>query len=180
MHAECGFVVVRVVRLHRPQHADVVDARANVRKQFADFDARATVWGELPLRLFEIAGEVAELALPVIDGDRVAVIGEQPRLGIERLDVRHAAGHVEKDDRAGTGGEMGLVGGEGIDVGRRGARCGGGLEIGQHAVQGQRAEPAEGVAEHGAARGAEMLAVGLHDGSIRATRSCGTVPGVFF
>ena len=48
MHPERTLVVVRVVRLHRADHAEVIDDTANVREEIADFDAALAARLELP------------------------------------------------------------------------------------------------------------------------------------
>ena len=88
-----------------------------LRKQIADLGAVLAARLEFPLRFLEEALELAELALPVIDRDRLAGVGEQLRLGIEGIDVRDAAGHVQEDDAL-----------------RPGAKCGGSGASGSRAV----------------------------------------------
>ena len=102
MHAKRAFVMVRVVRLHRTDHAQIVDDSAHVREQIADLDAALAARLELPVGFLEIAFDLAELALPVVHGDLLSVIGEQLGLRIERIHVRHAAGHVKEDHALGS------------------------------------------------------------------------------
>ena len=48
----------------------------------------------------------------MVERDLLAVIGEELRLGIERIDVRNAAAHEQKDHRLGLGRKMRLLGGQ--------------------------------------------------------------------
>ena len=124
MDAERRLVVVGVVGLHRPDHAQIVDTAGHVRKELADFCARLAMTGELPLRAFEKHFEGALPPLKLRHRNRLAGIGDELRLGIPRLDVRHPATHVEKDHPLGPRREM--RGPRGERIGRRGirpARC---------------------------------------------------------
>ena len=140
--AEGRLVVVGVVGLHRPDHAQVVDTSGHVRKQLADFRSRLSMRGELPLRAFEKHLEGALPPLELRHCDRLAGIGRKPRLGIPRFDMRHPATHVEKDHPFGPGGEMGSTGGE--RIGRRGIRHGRCSVAGEKLAQQPRHEDRSG------------------------------------
>ena len=101
--AERGLKVVRVIVAHRTDEAQVVGALGDVRKEIADPQPRLAALLERPLRPFEIflhhaivRRERFEHALRHDVG--AIVIGEQFRLVIERVDVRHAAAEVDEDD----------------------------------------------------------------------------------
>ena len=100
--------MVRVVRFHGVDHAQIVDNRAGMRKKFAHLRAALAAWLEFPIGLFEKPLELAEFALPIIDRDRFAMVGKELGLMIEGIDVRNAAGHVQKDDPLRFGGKMRL------------------------------------------------------------------------
>jgi hypothetical protein len=91
-----------------------------VREEVADPVAAFAVLGEFPGGGEEVAGG-GELDAGLFEGEGLAVVASQKRLGIERIDVRGAALHEEEDDATGAGGEVRRFGGEGIG-GRRGAR----------------------------------------------------------
>ena len=114
MDAESPLVVICVVRLHRANDAQFVDDVAHVRKKIADRGAALAARAESPLRRLEIALEVPELPLPIVDRDRFAVIANEPRLRVERVDVRDAAGHVQKDHAFGPRLKVRSLGGQGI------------------------------------------------------------------
>ena len=107
MHPERAFVVVgEIPATSDPDDAQLIDDFADVRKQIAHRNPRLPARAERPVRLFEVAPELAKSALPVIDGDRLAVIGAQLRLGIEGVNMGDAAGHVKEDDAFRAGGEV--------------------------------------------------------------------------
>ena len=89
-----------MVGVQRADHGDVVDALGHVREQRADLGAALAVLVEFPLRPLEedplVARPVADFR--VIELDLLADVGGQPGLGIERVDVRDAAGHEQEDD----------------------------------------------------------------------------------
>ena len=115
--AQGGLVVVGVVGGHRPDDAQVVHATGHVGKKTTHLGAAAAMSGEIPLRPLGVHGEVAFAPLKLIHGDRLAGIGEQPGLGIPRIDMGNPAAHVEKDHPLGLGGEMRRAGNERIGAG---------------------------------------------------------------
>ncbi len=78
----------------------------HVRKQLADRDAALAVLLEFP-RAAERVAVVVELRRLDLHLERLAVLRGQPRLGIERVDLRRPAIHVEEDHALRLGGEMG-------------------------------------------------------------------------
>ena len=102
--AERGLEVVGVVVAHRADQAQVVGTLGDVREQLADPQAGLAALLELPLRPLEVL-----LRRPGCSGRtprasccrhlvRLVVVGDQLRLVVERIDVRHAAAHVQEDD----------------------------------------------------------------------------------
>jgi hypothetical protein len=87
---------------------DIVDAAGHVRKERTDFGPGLAVPIEFPLRPLEknplVAGAILDLGM--VELDFFANVGRQPRLRIERVDMRHAAGHEQKDHVLGLGRKM--------------------------------------------------------------------------
>ena len=103
--------------------------------------ARLAVLGELPRRGEQVAG-LGPFELRLLERQRLAVVGCQARLGIEQIDVRRPAGHVEEDDPLGLGADDAARGRRRDCAARSGAigRCLRGQQVGQ----GQQAEAAAG------------------------------------
>ncbi len=150
VHAQRGFVMIGMVRRHRADHAQVVDHAADVGKEVAHLDARLAVRLELPLRCLEIELVRTALPLPVVDSQLFAMIGKQLGLGIERVDVRYAAGHVQENDILGFGRKMGLLGSQRIERSRRRGVFRS-RQITKNACQRDRAKASRGLAQHLAA-----------------------------
>ena len=93
MNAERGLEVIAVVVLHGADDAQVVNALTDVRQKIADLGAGLPVRPEVPLGSREI----------LASRRRFSVIRDEFRLGIERIDVRDAAAHVQKDHSLGSG-----------------------------------------------------------------------------
>ncbi|MCE9608640.1 MAG: hypothetical protein K8R23_00270 [Chthoniobacter sp.] len=96
--AERGLEVVVVVAAHGAHEADVVHALADVREEIADLGAAGPAGFEVPERREENVGAFVRSAL--------AAVGLEPRLWVERVHVRHAAGHEEEDHALRFAGEM--------------------------------------------------------------------------
>src|SRR6202043_276415 len=77
VHHQRRFVVVRVIRLEGADNAQIIDALGALREQLADLDAALAARFEVPLRLFEIAIKLARLALPLVQRNGLAVVGEE-------------------------------------------------------------------------------------------------------
>ena len=90
------------VRDHRPDDRQVVDALADLRKQVADRDAALAVMAEFP-RAAQHVADVVELRRVRLDLDRLPVLAVEPRLGVERVDLRRSAVHEQEDDARGLG-----------------------------------------------------------------------------
>ena len=112
--AQGGLVVVGVVGGHRPDHAQVVHTPGHVGKETAHFGAASAMSGEIPLRPLGKHGEVALAPLELINGHRLARIGEQPRLGVPRIDMGNPAAHIQENDSLGLGSEMRCAGNQRI------------------------------------------------------------------
>ena len=138
-HLERRPGVIDVVGMHRADDADVVDARGQARQQLADFDPGFAVAVEFPRRGKQIA-RFRPLKFRLFKRQRLAVIGRQSRFGIEQIDMRRSAGHIEKNHPLGFGCEVRLPNGIGI-----GGPIGQGIGLRllmEQAGQGERSEPA--------------------------------------
>ena len=101
MQKKIRAVVLGKLRGHRAHNAQLVGHRADVGKNVADGEAALAVSLERPRRL-ESGAYVVELRRVDPGRERLAVILVEPRLGVERVHLRHAAIHVEEDDVPGT------------------------------------------------------------------------------
>ena len=92
-------MMIELVRVHRPDHADVVNDLGQMRQQFRHLDAALAVllegeraWHERP-----------RMTLPhddlALSAQRLPGIFVERGLGIERVHVRRTAVHEEMDDR---------------------------------------------------------------------------------
>ena len=84
-------------RRHRANDRELVGDGPDVRKQRADRNAALPVTRELPRARQDVAILVEHRPLG-LERHRFARLGRQPRLRVERVDVREAAGHVAEDD----------------------------------------------------------------------------------
>ena len=156
MDGEGGLEVVAVVAVQRADQADVVHAAADVREQVADLGAA------LPARLELPAGPQQGAVAAAL-----AAVGDEARLGVEGVQVRDAAGHVEEDDALRLAREVRRF---------RGERVGGAVAAGVLGEQVRedgrhRQRAADEGADEVAARGVESC----HDSSGRA--ACGLAGG---
>ena len=85
-----------VAAVHRANDADVVDARPDLRKQVADFDAALAVALKLPGRSQQVAGR-REFKLWLVDRQGLAVQFGEFWLGVPRVDVRNASMHEQEN-----------------------------------------------------------------------------------
>ena len=115
MDAERRFVMVCVVRLHRSDHTEIVHTARHVGKQCADFRTALSMSGKIPLGPLGEHFEVAFAALKFIYRHRFASIRKQSGFVVPRIDVRHTAAHIEKDDPLGLWREMGRARRQRID-----------------------------------------------------------------
>ena len=104
--AHVNVEVIAVVVLHGADDAQVVNALTDVRQKIADLGAGLPVRPEVPLGSREI----------LASRRRFSVIRDEFRLGIERIDVRDAAAHVQKDHSLGSGRKVRRLGRERIRV----------------------------------------------------------------
>ena len=139
VHLQTSAVVVDVVRVHGADHAQVVRARGQLRKQLTDFGAALSMFGKLPRRLQQVAG-FGPLQFGFLERQRFAVVGRQPRLGVEQIHMGRPAGHEKKNDALGLGGEHGRLQREGAGGNRGLRRHAGGKVISEQAGQAQHAE----------------------------------------
>src|SRR5260370_37812897 len=84
-------------------HADIVDAPAEVRKNLADLDAAPSEFLELEGRLQQVAG--LTLGLEIGRGHGLAVVLGEHGLGIEWVHLAGAAVKVQEYDALGVGSE---------------------------------------------------------------------------
>ncbi len=102
------------LRGHRTHDAQVVGTASDVRQEIADVESALSAFAKLPRRL-ERRTDVVELRRLYLHFERQAVLAIQPRLGVERIDLRRPAVHVEKDDPFGPRGMSAPARGEWID-----------------------------------------------------------------
>ena len=101
MCGQRGFVVPVAVADHGIDHADVIDNLAKMRKEIAHRHPALSVGAEVPVRPNQVAIKGTRLVQPATGRHRLAVIFDQLRLVIKRVDMRHAAGRIQKDDSIG-------------------------------------------------------------------------------
>jgi hypothetical protein len=82
---------------HRPDDGQIIGARADLREEIADWNSALTVIAKLP-RAGQQISVVVELRALDRPRQRFAGVLIEARLGIERIDLRHAAGHVAEND----------------------------------------------------------------------------------
>jgi hypothetical protein len=117
--------VVGDIGVHRADDGDLVDARGDMREEFADLDAGLPVFFERERRAVGGAGFALGLE---IERERFAVVFVQRRFGVEGVDLGRTAVGENVDDAFGLGGEM------------RGARREGVVEIDAGIGAGRRAD----------------------------------------
>ena len=119
---------------HRPDDGEVVDAFADVGEHAADRDAALAVLLEGERRGEDVA-VVVELGALDPGRHRLAVIAVEQRLGVERVDLGYASGHVQEDDVFGP-------------CSRRAVSSPGKERRAKHAVQGDRTEAGRDLGQH--------------------------------
>ena len=115
VHLEGRPGVVDVVGDHRADHAEVVDVRRQVRQELAHLGPALAVFRELPRGGQQVA-RLDALEPRLLERERLAVHRGHLRLGIEQVDVRRPARHVEED--AALRGRGMVRGPDGVRVGR--------------------------------------------------------------
>ena len=107
VHQRDGRLVIRNIRVHRADDADVFRNAADIGPQLAHFGVGFAVARELERRLHQVAG----LALREnrAAGQRLPVVLLQHRLGIEGVHVRHAAVREQENDPLGARLEVQLL-----------------------------------------------------------------------
>ena len=115
--------MVGPVRIHGTDHAAIVDAGADFRKDIADLNAALAVLLEAEGRFQQVAG--LALGLQIAGGHGLAVVLIEHRLGVEGIHLRGAAVQKKEDDAFRFGREVGRFGGEriGFDGGPNGRRA---------------------------------------------------------
>ena len=96
--------VRRVERVHRTDHAQIVDNRSEVGQQFADLNSTLAVALELERRRQQSSGHA--LSAQVGRLRPLAGVGQQRGLRIEHVHVRRAASHEQENDLLRTRGEV--------------------------------------------------------------------------
>src|SRR6202167_6622831 len=89
VHQEERWLMVRDLRVHRANHADVVNRVSQLGENLTDLDAALAAAAEVERRAEQIAG--LALTQQVAAGDGLATVLLQHRLGIERV---HLGGTV--------------------------------------------------------------------------------------
>ncbi len=107
VHQQQGRLMVRHIRLHRSDEADVIDAFADVGIEVADFDAALAIFTELEHRRKGGAGFALGL---VMGGDWLARIFLKQGFGVESIDVGGTAIHEQMDDPLGSPGKVRKLG----------------------------------------------------------------------
>jgi hypothetical protein len=97
-----GIGVLGKVGDHRTHYREIINAACDMRKQLAHRDPALAVLSKLPRR-FQHLAHVVELRGGHLHFDCLAMLAIEPRLGIERIDLRRPSIHVEKDDVFGLG-----------------------------------------------------------------------------
>ncbi len=181
--------MVRVVGVERADHADVVDAAADLGVKLRDLDARLAVALEPERRGHHLP------ALPAAGLDRIGrvlpLVVLQGGLGVERIDVRRPAVHEQEDQALGPRREVRRVRRQRVERDGRllGPRRGGEEPgVGEDAGQAEGAEAAPDAGEQ-VATGQRRAERGSHGGlrrlgrwgqsvsQCRQIRSCRAGPG---
>ena len=103
MHPQRRVVVIGMTRMHRTDERDVIRLIGDVREQIAHFDSALAARRKLPVgplqkNLF-VAGPIASFRM--IKNHLLPMVGNQLRLGIERINVRNSATHEQENHRLG-------------------------------------------------------------------------------
>jgi hypothetical protein len=109
---------------HRADQAEIVGARTDVGKEFADRHAALAVVAKTP-RAGHDAFHIVKHGGLHGHRHRLSCVATEARLGIEAVDVRDAAGHKTKYDAFDFGREVGLLSREAREC--REAEAGGSL-----------------------------------------------------
>ena len=129
VHHEQRRFVVRAVRVHGADDADIVDALAQIREDLADLDAALSEFFELEGRLEQVTR--LALGFQIGCGHGLAVILGQHRLGVESVHLRGPAIEEQEDHSLGFGSEM-----RGLHF----ERVAGELARAEHAAQAEHSE----------------------------------------
>ena len=105
VHLQAGAVVVDVVRHHRTNDAQVVDAGRQLRKQFAHLGAGRAMFFECVRRGQQVPG-FGPFQFRFLKRQRFAVVLSEPRFRIKRIDVRRPARHKEENNALRLRGEL--------------------------------------------------------------------------
>jgi hypothetical protein len=81
-----------------------------VREQTADGNPALAVLPELPRRFEQVARRAFGERERAFEGQRFAVVLNQPRLGVESIEMRWPAVHEQENDALGLGGKMRRLG----------------------------------------------------------------------
>ena len=147
---EVGLGVLHERRGHRADDGQFVGHAADVGKERADGDAALAVMRELPGARPDVAVLVEHRPLG-LERHRPPRLGRQPRLGVERVDVRQPPRHVAEDDVLHLRRKVRRLRGERAALPflhESGVR-----PVGHQGRQREQAEPGRGLAQHLAARG---------------------------
>jgi hypothetical protein len=132
--------------MHRADDAQVIGTLRDMRKEVADVDSALSVTTK-PKRRAEHAPRTArrrELRCGDRHADRLAVLAVEARLGIERVHLRGAAVHVEKDDAGRPGRVMTGAGSQRISRIRDGRAV---IALGEQRTESDGAESVGGPGE---------------------------------
>ena len=149
VEVEVGLGVLHERGGHRADDGQLVGHAADVGEERAHRDAALAVVRELPGARPDVAVLVEHRPLG-LERHRPPRLGREPRLGVERVDVREPPRHVAEDDVPHLGREVRRLRGQRA-VARllREARVG---PVGHQGRQRQQAEAGRGLAQHLAAR----------------------------
>ena len=106
MRRQGTFVVPITLAKHGVEHAHVIDYPTQSGEQITGGDASLAPLLKLETRLDEVAIELAWLVEPATGGDSLPMTGLQHRLGIESIDLGHAASGIQKNHPIGLGRKM--------------------------------------------------------------------------
>jgi hypothetical protein len=108
--------VAGVGTMHGFDEANVIHALSEFGEEVADPGTGLAVLLEGPRGLEEIKGFPGD-DLGAGEGQGLAVVALEQGLIVEGVDLGRAAVHEQEDDTLGTGGEVGLLDGEGVESG---------------------------------------------------------------
>ncbi len=101
MQLQRGCAVIDSVAYHGANHAKIVDAGADIRKQVAHCNPALPILLVRPLRFQQAADAVFSKGESALEWDRLAIVFLKARLGVERVDAGGSAVHVKEDDALG-------------------------------------------------------------------------------